>query len=437
MKIKITSILTLLLFCFPAFSQNDSQTEQKSKIIEIYFDLDSYAIDINYLDNDKNLSTLSSLIDHLQRDTLATISRIEINSYASPDGGLHYNEQISQKRTQSIYNYFRGTTTIPENILYLSYSGIDWKGLQQIVENSSMSYKSEVLQILESAPEEIKNRMTPYSNNIGFTSSDTVNKQLTELKDGEPYRYMTKHFFPQLRRSSVATIYFEIAKSSTNKEVEIEVASKSQYEESSDTPISSTTDLEVEFNQSAPLFALKTNLLYDCIMLPSIEIEVPIGDRLSIAGEWIFPWWTWDDGTSKSDRNRLQLLQGGLDVKYWLGNRSKRSVMTGWNVGLYCGAGKYDFEYNKKGYQGEFFIAAGVSGGFAHEINKSGSLRMEYALGIGYLKTDYRHYTSEFYATDDWRAILTKKGTYSWFGPTKAKISLVWLLNRKSKEGQR
>ena len=57
---------------------------------------------------------------------------------------------------------------------------------------------------------------------------------------------------------------------------------------------------------------------------------------------------------------------------------------------------------------------------------------MEYSLGAGYLSTDYCRYKSEFYAEDDWRAVRTITGKYTWIGPTQAKVSLVWLLNTKT-----
>ncbi len=182
------------------------------------------------------------------------------------------------------------------------------------------------------------------------------------------------------------------------------------------------------------LMAIKTNLLFDCATAINAEVEVPIGDRWSVAGEFDFPWWTWDDGTVTSPRNRLQLLYGDLSGKYWFGERSGRHVMTGWYAGIYAGGGLYDIERDANGYQGEFFIAAGLCGGYAHTINRRGNLRMEYTLGFGYLETDYIHYESEYYQADDWRAILLEKGVYHWFGPTKAKVSLVWLINYK-KEG--
>ena len=173
-----------------------------------------------------------------------------------------------------------------------------------------------------------------------------------------------------------------------------------------------------------PLFAVKTNLLFDVALMPNIELEVPIGKRWSLNGEYMFPWWLIND-----DRYCLQILMGGLEVRYWPGRRSGRDVLTGHFLGLYAGGGKYDLQWDKNGYQGEFFIAAGVSYGYAHSIARN--LRLEYNIGIGMLRTDYRHYHSR----DNHRTLLWQEnGEYTWLGPTKLKISLVWLITGKNKK---
>ena len=105
--------------------------------------------------------------------------------------------------------------------------------------------------------------------------------------------------------------------------------------------------------------------------------------------------------------------------------------MTGWFAGLYIGGGLYDFEYNAAGYQSESLLIGGVSGGYSHSINKEGSLRMEYSLGIGYMVTDYIYYQSHFAPTGEWHPMYQESGRYSLFGPTQAKISLVWMLNKR------
>ena len=173
-----------------------------------------------------------------------------------------------------------------------------------------------------------------------------------------------------------------------------------------------------------PLFAVKTNLLFDAALMPNIELEVPIGKRWSLNGEYMFPWWLIND-----DRYCLQILMGGLEVRYRPGKRSGRDVLTGHFIGPYAGGGKYDLQWDKNGYQGEFFIAAGVSYGYAHSIARN--LRLEYNIGIGMLRTDYRHYHSR----DNHRTLLWQEnGEYTWLGPTKLKISLVWLITGKNKK---
>ena len=177
-----------------------------------------------------------------------------------------------------------------------------------------------------------------------------------------------------------------------------------------------------------PLLALKTNLLFDAALMPNVEIEVPVGKRWSVNGEYAFPWWQFDRG-----KYCMQVLMGGLEGRYGRGSRKSREdreVLTGHFLGLYAGGGKYDLQWGEKGYQGEFFIAAGVSYGWATRIARH--LHLEFNIGIGLLRTDYRHY----HARDNYQTLLWQEnGKYTWFGPTKAKISLVWLLNRRVKKG--
>ncbi len=180
-------------------------------------------------------------------------------------------------------------------------------------------------------------------------------------------------------------------------------------------------------------FALKTNMLYNAATITNVEVEVPIGERYSVAAEWVFPWWTEDNGLEDSARNRTQMLNANIEGKYWFGDREQRATMTGWFAGAYVGGGLYDFERDAEGYQGEFYVAVGASGGYAHKLNRRGSLRMEYSLGVGYLVTDYSYYMSSFGNDDAWHPIISEKGTFYWVGPTKAKVSLVWFFNQRKR----
>lgn len=195
--------------------------------------------------------------------------------------------------------------------------------------------------------------------------------------------------------------------------------------------------LETNGYEVKPLFAIKSNLLYDIASIINIELEVPIRDHYSIAADIICPWWTWDDGTIDSRRDRLQAMNANVEGRYWFGDRTRRSILTGWFAGVFAGGGLYDFEDDGEGYQGEFFIMGGVSGGYSHAINRSRTLRMEYTVGVGYLRTEYRQYTAIYSNDNMWHAVNSSNGVYSWLGPTKVKASLSWLINYKKMGGSR
>lgn len=186
------------------------------------------------------------------------------------------------------------------------------------------------------------------------------------------------------------------------------------------------SDLEISF-------ALKTNLLFDLLTMINVEVEIPIKQQWSVAGELIFPWWTMDNHRADSKRNRLQLLNGNLEGRYWLGDRSQYLPLTGWFTGLYVGAATYDFEYHAKGRQGDALFVAGVSVGYTHPINRAKNLRLEYSLGVGCMTTFYHYYVAEFCSNDRWHAVEKRSGRYKWFGPTRAKVSLSWLIDCKVK----
>lgn len=186
-------------------------------------------------------------------------------------------------------------------------------------------------------------------------------------------------------------------------------------------------DGEKERRGVKPVLALKTNLLFDLALAPNVELELPLGrrDRWSLNAEWVFPWWLVD-----GDNYCFQVLSGGLEGRYWLGNRQKRAPLSGHFLGLYAGAGMYDLQWRTNGYQGEFYIASGISYGYAMRIARR--LSLEFSLGVGLLRTDYEHY----HALDNNKTLLWQdNGKYTWLGPTKVKISLVWLLGGKTRKG--
>ena len=121
------------------------------------------------------------------------------------------------------------------------------------------------------------------------------------------------------------------------------------------------------------ILAVKNNLLYDLALAPNIEVEIPMGRRWSLNTEYKCPWWL-----NSKHNFCYQLLSGGVEVTY----------------------------------------------GYARQLARHFSI--EFSLGIGYLTTEYKKYTP--YEGD---IIWANSGRYNFIGPTKAKVSLVWLITKR------
>lgn len=241
---------------------------------------------------------------------------------------------------------------------------------------------------------------------------EKLEKLLRYLDGGKPYAYLAQHILPRICKWSMAKGTLSIVEPPLpvmTPTVEIEpmsIASPSVEEERKERCSSKET-----------ILALKNNLLYDLALAPNIEIELPIGRRWSLNAEYKCPWWL-----NSSRSFCYQLLSGGIEARYWLGNREVRNRLTGHFLGVYAEGGRYDFQFGgEDGYQGKYYGAAGLAYGYSRQLARH--LAIEFSLGVGYLTTEYRKYS--LYEDD---LIWKTSNKYNFIGPTKAKISLVWLI---------
>ncbi len=117
--------------------------------------------------------------------------------------------------------------------------------------------------------------------------------------------------------------------------------------------------------------AIKTNLLYDAILMPSLEVEYRIADRWTVAVEGDVAWWKRDRGPQI-----LPDLHDPAEGRYWF---HTREPWHGHYVGVFAGGSWYDLENGARGYKGEFWTA-GISYGYMFPIGRSWSL--EAGLGV-------------------------------------------------------
>lgn len=443
-KLRIKHLALLITYLFVII--NGNAQSKKSSGLSIYFHVNKADIDPSYMNN---RVTLSKIVSVFTTDNLPYINSVRIEAFASPEGAIAFNEKLSWGRAQSIKQYIlkhRPSATK----LNISAEGIgeNWKGLRKLIEDDTKApRRTEMLSIIDCGLADKK-----------INNGSYYKKMLLDLGPST-WKYIKDNYLPRLRMEALIVVFVEpdapqnvltrikeslrgvkgIIVEITHPEQSIiaKTINRHRIGTAMELRIDTIHLIQPVVTRSSdkwikkPLLAIKSNLLYDAASILNIEIECPIGKYWSIAGEWIFPWWTIDNGKANSSRHRLQLLSANVDLKYWLGNRIRHQKLDGWFIGAYGGSGKYDFEYTKKGVQGEFCIFAGISGGYAHRISKN--IYMEYSLGLGYLRTNYRNYTTKWGYDNRWHPIFEKGGKYTWMGPTKAKISFGWVINYKHK----
>lgn len=169
---------------------------------------------------------------------------------------------------------------------------------------------------------------------------------------------------------------------------------------------------------------IKTNLLYDAGLMPSLEAEYRFNDRWTVNLEGEIAWW------KKKDKNRYyQLATISPEVRRWFGQRNG-NPWHGHYVGLFGGFSWFDLENKGDGYQGEA-ETVGVSYGYMFPIARR--LSLEAGLGLGYLHSTYEEYEPVPHMGGTHYVYLqTKRVDY--FGPLKLKLALVWHLRDINKK---
>lgn len=168
-------------------------------------------------------------------------------------------------------------------------------------------------------------------------------------------------------------------------------------------------------------FILKSNLIYDAMLAPSLEIEYVINDRWSAGVETSIAWW--------HNNNKPWFYQIATlipEVRYRIDARKQGHYHS---IGLFGGAGWYDLEYLKTGYQGELWMA-GLSYSYSFPINKL--LGFEAGAGLGFMSAKYEEYLPQ-----DGHFAYQQTTRTNFFGPLRLKFALVFDFNRWLKTKKR
>lgn len=425
MKLRSIIITLALLVSLPGFSQNNIDWVRKllpsyivltgqgdsiptfnddelwDKGISIHFrqgKTEVNAYDPGYRAIVKALTTIP--------DTLHLCRLLVLRGSASPEGDEVFNWFLAHERAQAVTDSLRRYVILPQSAVEERYVGEDYAGLRHLIEKSRMPYKPEVMAILSQK----------YDN-------ETTKAKLKGLDNGKAWQILMRDYFPQLRATRVVMVIGVVPPQMRKRHF------SDSYYEPAPYPAEEEEPMVEDYR---PWFAVKSNLLYDAAFTPNIELERWFGknDSWSFMAEWNFPWW---ENEQKS--RTYEVCEVGGELRYWFNrkymiNRNLRkgrpaNPLTGMFFGLYGAWGYYDLEWDYEGEQGHAY-SAGLTYGYATRLAKHWN--MEFSVSAGWLTSPrYSHYEATRH--DDILFDKYKKN-FNYFGPTKLKISLVWLLGK-------
>lgn len=410
--------------------------------------------------SESELCKLDSLADRLQSLRAAAdgrISGILIKGWASPEGEDLLNERLSVNRARKVGRYLADRAALPDTLLAAEGGGVDWRHLaEEASACPELPDKEEVLRILENTPvREVRDGRVV----------DGRKRRLRMLQGGIPYKYLYKGAFPALRRADIRAVVSGVSQlpppSSSKHSVEtysddeghpadvpadscrpaaaehaVAVVSlpAGNMPEGNFVPVSesgapesesvvrSVSDPEPAVRSTRePWVALKTNLLYDALLVPNAGIEFRFADRWSAGADYMHAWW------SNDRKHRYWRCYGGeVTLRRYFGG----TPFTGHHVGIYGTMLTYDFEFSEKGWQSDgFSYGGGLEYGYSLPVARR--LNIDFSIGVGYFGGRYKEYVP----MDDcyvWQSTRRRH----WFGPTRAQISLVWILGGECRSGK-
>lgn len=140
--------------------------------------------------SEKEGEEMNKIRNFAKQDQLK-LSDIEISAFASPDGELDLNANLTQERANSTHDYLK------KELMALGHSSVhdsdfnkeattkeDWNGFKRLVQESDLDSKNEILKIANS--------------NMGLDEKEDA---IREMEVWEPY--MVETLLPKLRRSEI------------------------------------------------------------------------------------------------------------------------------------------------------------------------------------------------------------------------------------------
>lgn len=341
-------------------------------------------------------------------DAEAELLRVVVSGSSSPDGLWGNNIALSKARTDAAASYMRTVMSLPSYKVQKNDLMEDWDRLEKMIAVSDLPHKEEALHIIR---------------------TKTWGERKTALKElggGNVWRALEDHFFPELRCINVAVvykgdvlvdecrkmtpetrvdtvyltdtvyIYRDVYKEAEPVAVQQEVVADQQVDPVQEMPV----EEEMMVADAMPwMLGLKTNLLQDAAVLPTLGLELQLARHMSLDLQGFASKY---NVLVRSDEY-ANLFGISPEIRWWFGDGiMRRGSFLGvhanlvwysleWKNGLLYQSGPMD-AWNKGYYSvasSDPMWMAGLTYGYSLGLGQKERWGLEFVIGVGYMSVGH------------------------------------------------
>lgn len=408
----------LVIFLIISGSEAASYAQHRSDTLTVYFRQGSSVLDMNYRQNGERFRRFIENVEALQRVySNEYIVDVDFHAAASPEGPFGLNERLATQRMEAMSKLIHSALSGADSAVDVANISEDWAGLYKMVEHDpDVPYRDEALTIIYDGG---KN---------WYDGAEDRERKLKKLRGGKPWRYIYKHFLPDLR--AVRVLIHTAVDHTMDPVAEMAPVTSQASRSVTEKPLTRTVTPVVKPSFIHKL-TLKTNVIGLGMAMTNVAVEYDFAPHFSVALPVYYSGGF--DYFKPTLKFRGCVIQPEVRWYPWL----RDNYNGGFYVGAHFGLGWYNFaldgDYRIQDQDGKHpSWGGGLALGYTFQFKSNPRWGMEFALGGGVYKSKYDLFFNEVNGPYYERGIEK-----TWFGIDNAAVSFTYKFDMKKKGGNK
>lgn len=163
----------------------ETKRREESLTAMITFPVNKTNLNLNLGNNRSEIKRINDKVQELTTNISLTVDALSLTGYASPEGNADLNQRLSEGRVKSIAAYLVRTYPRFKDHYTSRAMGADWDGLRAAIEESSVDYKEQIIQIIQER------------------AASERTAALRAIDNGKTYAHLLQTYYPPLRRTVI------------------------------------------------------------------------------------------------------------------------------------------------------------------------------------------------------------------------------------------